>query len=254
MEIFGVHISDKDKKEIAKDVRKLLNTRGNLIVTPNPEMLVAAKQSGLFRRVLNSAPISVPDGIGLTFASKGKLSRYPGTDLLSDLLDLLQKEQKTVYFVGRNDQNWKSEVEKALHKHYPKLRIVGVGAGPQLALAEGEQGRSLVYDDIDKNNELLADIIQTAPDVLVVGIGHEKQELWLHEHLPGLPSVAIGIGVGGAIDYLAGIVPRAPKWMRRIGLEWLYRALHNPKRLPRILTATIVFPLLYLYDHAINHK
>ena len=184
----------------------------------------------------------------------GKLHRYTGVELLENLLDLAQKEQKSVYLVGRNDQKWKEKVTKALKEYYPTLRLAGVAVGPRLGFAEGEQGRSLVYDDISENNELLADIIQSAPDLLVVGFGHEKQELWLYEHLLALPSISIGIGVGGAIDYLAGIVPRAPKWLRSIGLEWLFRLLHNPVRLPRILTATILFPIYYLYGITNNHK
>ena len=91
------------------------------------------------------------------------------------------------------------------------------------------------------------------PDILFVAFGHGKQEKWINEYLRDLPSVKIAMGVGGAFDYLSGQTSRAPLWMRKIGLEWLYRLIREPKRLKRIWRAVIIFPIYFVKSALINN-
>ena len=79
------------------------------------------------------------------------------------------------------------------------------------------------------------------PDILFVAFGHGKQEKWIYENLKDLPGVKVAMGVGGAFDFVSGNKKRAPKWMRVIGLEWLYRLIHEPNNLGRIWKATVIF-------------
>ena len=89
-------------------------------------------------------------------------------------------------------------------------------------------------------------IREEAPDILLIALGHGKQEKWIAAHLPELPSVKVAMGVGGAFDFIAGRVLRAPRILRRLGLEWLWRLILQPSRLPRIWRAVIKFPILVL--------
>ena len=86
-------------------------------------------------------------------------------------------------------------------------------------------------------------LTQFGPQLLLVAFGHPKQESWIVQNLPNLPSVLIAIGVGGSFDYWSDTIKRAPRWMRWIGLEWLYRLFKEPKRFGRIMDAVFVFPL-----------
>jgi N-acetylglucosaminyldiphosphoundecaprenol N-acetyl-beta-D-mannosaminyltransferase len=98
-----------------------------------------------------------------------------------------------------------------------------------------------------KNDSMLQNIINDAkPDLLFVAYGAPKQELWLERNLPHLRTIKVAMGVGGAFDFITGIRKRAPLWMRKIGLEWLFRVIQQPSRLKRIINATIIFPLIFL--------
>ena len=118
---------------------------------------------------------------------------------------------------------------EALKKQFPSLRILGAEEGIR-------QGQGAT------NKEALIERIKHAkPDVLFVAFGAPKQDLFIAQHKAAL-EVPVMMGVGGSFDFLAGIVPRAPRWLRTIGLEWLWRLLLEPWRFPRIITATIRFP------------
>ena len=114
---------------------------------------------------------------------------------------------------------------EALQRKYPGLRIAGCYAGSPRR---------------DEEPAIRARIIAAQPTVLLVAYGHPAQDLWIARNQP-LLRVPVAIGVGGVFDYLAGEAPRAPAWMRRIGLEWLYRLIRQPQRWRRILVAVPLF-------------
>jgi N-acetylglucosaminyldiphosphoundecaprenol N-acetyl-beta-D-mannosaminyltransferase len=113
---------------------------------------------------------------------------------------------------------------------------------PELIVAGAESGGRLPEMD----QSVMARIRESLPDILFVAFGHGKQEKWIAAALPSLPAVRVAMGVGGAFDFIAGRVKRAPKLMRLAGLEWLWRLIREPWRIRRIWTAVVVFPWLVL--------
>lgn len=233
---------------------------GKQIATPNPEMLLEAQKNPLFRDTLNKTFLNIPDGIGILWAStfqeitkrntqfmrylKGFFSllslifypkfcrkifpeRISGVDLMESICAISAGQHVPIFLLG-GQPGVADKVREILHSRYPKLRIVGTFSG------------SPYEDDFPA---IQAQILETQPAVLFVAYGAPKQELWIARHLPQLPSIRIAMGIGGAFDFLAGTKNRAPKWMQRLGLEWLYRLIQEPSRLRRIWNATIKFPL-----------
>lgn len=137
------------------------------------------------------------------------------------------------FFGGKNGAAEKTA--KFLQRQFPKLKIAGFNCG-----GEVNQDGALQ----DKN--ILAKIKQSRPDILFVAFGCPKQEKFIIRYLSKLKSVRIAIGVGGAFDILSGKIQRAPKLFRFFGLEWLWRLVKEPKRIKRIYTATVKFPLNFL--------
>jgi N-acetylglucosaminyldiphosphoundecaprenol N-acetyl-beta-D-mannosaminyltransferase len=124
-----------------------------------------------------------------------------------------------------------------------------VVAGAGVAVDEDGIARSMARPE-DGEDETVDVIRSAAPTIVLVGLGAPKQERWIERHADAFPSVRIMIGVGGAFDMWAGSKRRAPRAFRALGLEWLWRLALEPRRLPRILRATVVFPVLALFDRA----
>lgn len=213
--------------------------KSHLITTPNPEMLVASHRDPEFRRVLRSADLAVPDGTGLVIMSRLMGGRIPeritGVDLVFDIADLAAKKGRSVFLLG-GDPGAAQAAAETLRARYPGLMVVGA-----------ERGGPITFDGqgTPRIDPAVVERIHAArPDVLFVAFGHGKQERWLAENLAGLPSVRIGIGVGGAFEFVSGMVKRAPKFVRMIGFEWLWRLIGQPRRIRRILNAVLVFPYL----------
>jgi N-acetylglucosaminyldiphosphoundecaprenol N-acetyl-beta-D-mannosaminyltransferase len=242
MEILGVRIDNVAKKEaLVKAAQFLHSNSQHIIFTPNPEMLVDSQKDHYFQEVLNKGDLNLCDGKGIQLVSKEKVERIPGVDFMMDLCELAQKEEKTVYLLGSGEQKTVETCKKNLQKQFPKLRIVGLHPGIVLTNLPNNQ---LTYDS-GQNDELLQNIIFAAPDILFVAFGHGKQEKWIYENLPHLPSVKIAMGVGGAFDYISKKVNRAPAHLRNLGLEWLYRLVKEPQRISRIWKATGKFLFLF---------
>ena len=224
-----------------------LDTQQKTIFTPNPEMLVAAHTHPYFSDILNSSSLNICDGRGIEFALWRKVRRLSGIDAMLLICATAQKEGRSIYLVGSGKLVIIESAVEALRKLFPRLMVVGCHPGPQMHVQQQkESGKKIGKLQIDKDVQttLVHDIILAAPDILFVGFGHEKQELWIHETLAQLPSVRVAMGVGGAFDILSGTIRRAPRLLRRYGLEWLWRLLREPWRIGRIWTAVAVFPYL----------
>ncbi len=199
------------------------------VVTPNPEMLVAARSDPAFHAVLERASLAVPDGVGLLLAARylgaPLLERVAGIDLLTSFC---AQTRASVFFLGAAEGVAGRAVE-ALRSSYPTLHVAGTYAGS--ARKEDEE-------------EILARIRGSGASVLFVAYGAPAQDLWIARMLPRLPHIKVAMGVGGSFDFLAGVQRRAPLWMRRLGLEWLWRLLAEPRRIGRICRAVLHFPLL----------
>ena len=244
MNIHGIKIDNNSVAENLAKVRLFLKQNDKkLIFTPNPEMVVKASQDRYFTDVLNRGDINLCDGFGieLSFLFQGKkVKRITGIDFMMELCALCNQEYKSIFLLGgRGDTVAKARDN--LRSRFPGLKIVGVSAG--INILENEDG-SLKYDK-KLNEELIAEINAARPDVIFVGFGMGKQEKWLVENINKIDRTRIGMGVGGALDFISGNIPRAPLLMRKIGLEWVYRFYREPARFKRIFNATIKFLFLH---------
>lgn len=191
------------------------------IATVNPEFVVIAQSNPEFMRVLNSTALNVPDGVGLMWAARRQNSpfreRIAGQDLMDKICALAAKQGEKVFLLGARE----GVAEKAaneLTKKYPALEIGGCYAGSP---------------GIEQDEESTKRINESGARVLFVAYGPPKQELWIARNAARLKNIRVAMGVGGTFDTLAGIVPRAPRWVRDAGFEWTYRLLREPWRIKR---------------------
>jgi N-acetylglucosaminyldiphosphoundecaprenol N-acetyl-beta-D-mannosaminyltransferase len=143
--------------------------------------------------------------------------RVCGVDLVPRLAELCAREGHSMFFLGASEQNSFRAAEN-LKQRYPGLRIAGRYSPPVMPL------------DLMNHEDILRRIERAKPDILLVAMGNPKQEKWLAMHRHRL-NVPICIGIGGSIDFVAGAVKRAPRWMQSTGLEWFYRMMQEPRRL-----------------------
>ncbi|MBI4128701.1 MAG: WecB/TagA/CpsF family glycosyltransferase [Parcubacteria group bacterium] len=242
MHILGVRI-DPVRRAAMPAVLLGLLTRGaqHVIATPNPEMLVHAHHDPSFRALLNRADLNVPDGVGLVLISRflgnALPERVTGADLVGELAALAAHTGASLYLFG-DRPGIAENAAQALRLQFPALRIHTDSGGPVRRERDGYWSEGA---------EIVSRIQAVRPAILIVALGHGKQEQWIFDHLPLLPSVKIAIGVGGALHYYAGSVRRAPRLLRRVGLEWFWRLITEPWRWRRIFTALIIFPILALH-------
>jgi N-acetylglucosaminyldiphosphoundecaprenol N-acetyl-beta-D-mannosaminyltransferase len=233
--IAGVPIDAVTFQEAAERALALLNDgRQHMIVTPNPEMAVLAARDPGFKKILHAASLALADGYGLRLAAWWERKEIPetitGVDFGLALAQIAEQKNCSVYFLGAGE----GIAEKAaanIQQVYPKLRFAG---------ATAERIR-WIAGKWEEDADLAARIAATEPDILFVALGHGKQERWIKDHLPQLPTVRIAIGVGGALDYYSGQKKRAPGFLRALHLEWFWRLFTEPWRAWRIFEATFVF-------------
>jgi len=206
-------------------------------VTLNPEIVLAARQDPRYAVIIRTADLVTVDGVGLALALRAMghnvTPRITGTDVFEDLVALAVEEGKQVTFLLRADGLTSPPLLRAaLSTRWPTLRYsVGVVDPTQ---------------PIDP--ALVRAIADDGPAILIVNFGHPAQERWIAEHLDWFRTVRIAVGIGGAMDYVAGAVPPPPLLVRRFGVEWAWRLLRQPRRWRRILRATIVFPAAIIAD------
>ncbi|MCX6782184.1 MAG: WecB/TagA/CpsF family glycosyltransferase [Candidatus Magasanikbacteria bacterium] len=250
MNFFGVRIDNVGLPEALNKARTFLISGQHKIFTPNPEILVKAQKDNYFRDVLNTGDLNLCDGFGLKIFSDA--TRIPGVDFMIELCRLASEQGSSVYFLGSGSNEVAEKTAEELLKQFPMLKIVGFDKG--LMMDESNiQNFELRIDQIN-NQTVIGRINQSHPDILFVAFGMGKQEKWIHENLTKMPGVKIAMGVGGAFDYISGIVNRAPCWMRKIGIEWLYRLISQPKRIGRIFNATTKFTFFALKEKFYDHK
>lgn len=217
----------------------LADGRQHIVTTPNPEMLVLARRDGAFADVLRRSDLAIPDGVGLRFAARlygGRIpERISGADFVHDVASQAAERGMKVFLLGGREGVAARSAE-ALKRAHPGLVVVGARSGGVLQLK-----LRIADSELDQ-------IRRAAPDVLLVAFGHGRQEKWIAAHLSSLPSVKVAMGVGGTFDFLAEKARRAPRWMRRSGLEWAWRLVTEPRRWRRILTAVVVFPMMVMID------
>lgn len=235
--LLGIPLDPVTQSETLQRMHSFLVQEGQQrhVATPNSEMLVEASRNPAFRTVLQHTSLNLPDSRGLLLMARlwGQriLERVTGADTMRHLCSSIGPEHP-VFLLGAAPGIAERAAEK-LQKLNPRLRIAGTFAGsPQEEDAPA----------------IIACIHAAAPHLLFVAYGAPAQELWIARHLCDCPTVRVAMGVGGAFDFLAGAQRRAPRWMQRVGLEWIWRVVLEPKRLPRIINAVVVFPVMCLWE------
>ena len=193
-----------------------------LVVTANPEYVMAARRDPTFARLVNSADLVTPDGVGLIVA--GRLLRKPfrgrvtGVALCEELFRSSAQRGWRLFLLGAGPGVAEAAAAR-LRAQYPTIQIVGTWGG--VAGSAGDQ-------------ESVARIAQAEAEIVLVAYGMGKQDWWAARNLAKC-GATVALGVGGVLDYKAGQVPLAPRLIRRLGFEWLYRLYREPWRWRRQL-------------------
>lgn len=219
------------EKTIRYITEHLEDLRGDYICVSNVHTTVMAYRDEAYRKIQNGGAMALPDGQPLSIVSRRRgyrdARRVPGPDLMPAILKLSEEKGYTHYFYGSSEHTL-TELRKALVKAYPRLRIVGMYAPPFRPLSEEE------------DREIVERINAAKPDFIWVALGAPKQEIWMYEHKNRVNGLMLG--VGAAFDFMAGTVKRAPLWMQKLCLEWVFRIMQDPKRmLPRYLNTNFSF-------------
>lgn len=197
----------------------------------NVHSVVTASQSPAFNKVLSQADLTLPDGAPVAWALRREgfpeQQRINGPDLTWRYLAVAEKIGHSVFFYGSTDATLAKLLER-IKAQFPKLRVAGAVSPPYRDLTEQED--QAYVDQINSSGA----------NVLFVGLGCPKQEAWMASHRGRI--TAVMLGVGAAFDYHAGTVQRAPKWVQKIGMEWMHRLISEPRRLAkRYLVTNSVF-------------
>ncbi len=222
--ILGVPFDQVTIAEAVEIIERMIESREpHYIVTPNVDFLVQAMRDAELHRILFNADLVVCDGMPLVWASRWMGSPLPervaGADLVPRLIEAAEQKGHRLYLLGATPEANEQAVAN-LRKFHPNLIVAGYYSPPFQPLAE-------------MNHDEIADRIRIAkPDLLLVCFGCPKQEKWMAMNCHAL-GVPVTMGVGATIDFLAGRVRRAPRWMQRSGTEWLFRLAQEPRRLFR---------------------
>jgi len=192
------------------------------ICTVNPEFIMDAQADPAFAAALARADQRVPDGVGVLWAAQRQgvalAERVTGSDGIYRICAAAAAQGWRVFLLGAAPGVAATAAQR-LAAIYPGLVIVGAYAG------------SPTDEDWP---EIAARLAAARPDVLLVAYGHPRQDLWIDRHRGELPA-HVAMGIGGALDFAAGVAQRAPRWMQRLGLEWLHRLIRQPWRWRRML-------------------
>lgn len=220
-DIMGLLFDNVTMAEALDKARLLLKKNETCYcVTPNAEIAYEAMQSAELAALLNDAALMLPDGAGVVLASRilgtPLKEKVAGVDFADRLMDVMAEEGYRLYLLGSKPGVAELAAENMLAKH-PGLTICGMA------------------DGYFKEEETVVEAINAAgADVLFVCLGAPKQEYFMQKHREAL-RVRMMLGLGGTLDSFAGTVKRAPRWMIRLNLEWLYRLLKEPRRLGRMM-------------------
>ncbi len=256
---------DKINLEQAKEkIGYFLTNSGQFkVFTPNPEFIVQVQKDRVFRDILDMGDLNICDGFGLSLFSG--CPRITGVDFMLEICKIAAEKNVGIYLLGSSNNEVIKQTAEKLQKQILNLKISGYNKGIVIARSEttkqthevqktmglprpfGSRNdiKTLFYDKLE-NEEIIKNINESNANILFVAFGMNKQECWISENLAKMPNIRIAMGVGGSFDYLSGIVRRAPCFLRKIGLEWLYRLIKQPQRLGRIFNATVVFTYIVL--------
>ena len=231
--ILGIRVDALTYADLRQHIATFIAAGGpHQICTANPEFVMEARRNPRFRQTLAQADLVLADGVGLLWAARRQGQRLPQRVTGSDGVPLIAawaaEQGWRLYLLGAAPGVAERAAEILCARH-PGLQIAGTYAGsPADADAPG----------------IIARIQQARPDVLLVAYGAPKQDVWISQHRDAL-AVPVMMGIGGTLDFIAGVQKRAPRWMQRLNLEWLFRLITQPWRwrrqldLPRFVWAVL---------------
>lgn len=230
LQILGIKVDSTSLPKVLGFLRdKIALKRSFFIVTPNPVFVVVAQKNKNFKKILNQADLSIPDGIGLILASKflgtrpSLKTRITGADLVKEVLEIAQKKRWKIGIIGARRGEIK-EVRILLNRlkqKYPRLKVEAL--------------------------ELVKNWPKREYQLILVAHGMGKQERWIWENRNKAKGMGF-LAIGRSVDFLTGFSRRAPGWMRNLGLEWFWRLIQEPAHLKRVYVACVVFPWLVLKE------
>ncbi len=219
--MFGFEIYSGSRIVLMEKIHRDMGTgMRNVIFAINPLKVIMSEENEEVKKIIRSADILIPDGIGILYAAKKEhlhiKERITGIDLMNELCRMSVEIKASVFIYGAEQGNLEQAVIN-LKNLYPGIDIAGHITG------------------YEKNEEYVNKLINdSGADILFVAMGSPIQEIYIDENKDKLPSVKVFLGVGGSVDVMSGNVKRAPLWVRRANLEWLYRICFQPRRLPNI--------------------
>ncbi len=263
--ILGVKIDNLTKQEISERISGFLND-GNFhqVATANPEFILKAQRDDEFKNILNQCDLSVADGFGIKCAfwrfGKHLKARITGIDLAQEILKVASEKNLKIFLAANSGglSSWE-ETAKSIKKTYPDLEINGV---------------NLDYEECHFGLNQESREILNGTDIVFCNFGAPYQEKFLNSLKNGTPphlyekfsnnsfcnnasnlqnqrcggKIGLAVGVGGSFDFITGKIKRAPASMRKIGLEWLWRLIQQPRRIKRIFNTVIIFPIRVLFN------
>lgn len=228
MRILGVRLDPVTKEQALTAVEARLLEAGDapfVITTLNAECLALASRDPAYADALNRSDLNLADGVGVVWAARlrgaGPIERIPGSNLIYDLAELCRLHDKRLFLLGSSPATLNAALQR-LRSLYRGLAVNGYAPPALTSHRLSAQEERAVFQRL----------AAASPQVLCVALGMPRQELWIAEYRDrlGEAGISVAIGVGGAIDYLAGVLPRAPETVQRLGLEWLYRLWRQPRR------------------------
>lgn len=223
VEILGVKVDAVTMIQAVERVQSLICAgKPSIVATANAEMLLNATHDAELKKILNAADLVVPDGAGTVWAARhlGKQmpERVAGFDLVQELMKIAPARDIKFFMFG-SAPGIADKAKSKAESLYPGIKIVGTRNG---------------YFKSADEPEIISQIKNSRADVLLAALGVPKQEKWIMKYKDEL-QIPVSIGVGGTFDVMAGIVKRAPLWMQKARLEWLFRAMLQPSRAGRLL-------------------
>ena len=219
---FTQHILHKQKKQVC--------------ITPVNSVLAAVKSEQV-KTIYNNADYVLCDGVPLkwaaSFLNTPIVERITGLDLLPNLVELSAKNDFSIFLLGASP-GVGDKLKQVILNQYPQAKIVGVYVPPFMATFTAAE-----------NDKMITAVNAASPDVLLVSLTAPKQDIWIANNKDAL-NATLMVGIGGAFEVMAGLAKRAPIWVQKAGLEWLYRFIQEPKRLFRryFIEAPLFIPLI----------
>ena len=245
MNILGVRIDNFSKKEILEKIEFFLNEeKFHQIATVNPEFILRSQRDVDFKNILNNTDLNVADGVGVWYAFLRNFSylknRVAGVDLMQEILQIANEKKLSVFLaIHFGGLSSFADIKNVLNEKYPNITVVGASVDPRkvkrlLSLTVNQQ---IVFCNFGyPQQENFINLLRNRQDLSLQSSTYQGK-------------IRLAIGVGGSFDFITGKIRRAPIWMQKIGLEWLWRFLQEPRyRFKRIINAVIVFPIRVLIN------